>query len=124
MFSFHSTKFIITVLDFYSSISKIYTCSTAGTASVAKWVYVGSIKGATGSNGSNATTTEVASSTKNGLMSSGDFTKLSKVTATEMGYLSGLTSPVQAQINKITDEVLSTSEPTNQKNGDYWIKEY
>ncbi len=118
------TDALINDMYLNTSTSYIYKCTTAGTASVAKWVYVGSIKGATGSNGSNATTTEVASSTKNGLMSSGDFTKLSKVTATEMGYLSGLTSPVQAQINKITDEVLSTSEPTNQKNGDYWIKEY
>lgn len=80
--------------------------------------------GKMGTNGTNATTTAVASATSNGLMSSGDFTKLSKVTATEMGYLSGITSSVQTQINGIANEVLSTSEPTNQKNGDYWIAEY
>ncbi len=104
-----------------TSTSNVYKCTNAGTANVAKWVYVGNIKGAPGTN---ATTTEIASSTKNGLMSYRDFTKLRKVTETEMGYLSGTTSSVQKQINEIANEVLSASEPINQKNGDYWIIEY
>lgn len=45
------------------------------------------------------TTYSLATSSSNGLLSSGDFTKLSKVTATEMGYLDGVTSSIQTQIN-------------------------
>lgn len=41
------------VNDIYlnTSTSYVYQCNTAGNASTAKWVYVGSIKGATGSQG-------------------------------------------------------------------------
>lgn len=45
------------------------------------------------------TTYSLATSSSNGLLSSGDFAKLSKVTATEMGYLDGVTSSIQTQIN-------------------------
>lgn len=63
------------VNDMYLNTSTwyIYRCSVAGASNVAKWVYVGSIKGATGAtgadgkNGTNATTTAVVSTTANGL---------------------------------------------------------
>lgn len=45
------------------------------------------------------TTYSLATSSSNGLLSSGDYTKLSKVTATEMGYLDGVTSSIQTQLN-------------------------
>lgn len=45
------------------------------------------------------TTYGLATSSANGLLSSGDFTKLSKFTATEAGYLSGVTSSIQTQLN-------------------------
>lgn len=68
-----------------SSTWGVYKCTTAGTASVAKWSYVGSIKGATGKTGAtgpagtNATTTAVATTSANGLMSSAMVTKLNGI---------------------------------------------
>ena len=61
------------------------------------------------------TTYGLATSSANGLLSSTDFTKLSKVTATEMGYLSGVTSSIQNQINNTlsktnTTEYIPTSD--------------
>jgi hypothetical protein len=46
------------VNDYYlnTSTGYVYKCSTAGAASAAKWVYVGSIKGATGSQGATGAT--------------------------------------------------------------------
>lgn len=61
------------------------------------------------------TTYGLATSSANGLLSSADFTKLSKVTATEMGYLSGATGSIQNQINNTlsktnTIEYIPTSD--------------
>lgn len=58
--------------DMYLNTSTwyVYRCTVAGAANAAKWVYVGSIKGATGAagkDGTNATTTAVVSTTANGL---------------------------------------------------------
>lgn len=56
-----------------TSTGYVYRCTIAGAANAAKWVYVGSIKGATGDtgaagkDGTNATTTAVVSTTANGL---------------------------------------------------------
>lgn len=66
------------------------------------------------------TTYSLATSSSNGLLSSGDFTKLSKVTATEMGYLDGVTSPIQTQLNSkantsnvLTKNNTASYTPTN-----------
>jgi hypothetical protein len=48
----------------------VYKCTTAGSASVAKWAYVGSIRGASGA------TASVATTSSNGLMSSTDKSRL------------------------------------------------
>jgi len=71
------------VNDMYlnTSTSAVYRCTVAGAASAAKWVYVGSIKGATGAAGQNATTTAVATTSANGLMSAADKTKLDGIAA-------------------------------------------
>lgn len=45
------------------------------------------------------TTYGLASATTNGLLSSADFAKIAKFTATEAGYLSGVTSAIQTQLN-------------------------
>lgn len=70
----------------------VYQCTTAGAASVAKWVYVGSIKGATGAAGQNATTTAVATTSANGLMSAADKTKLDGIAAGANKYVHPTTS--------------------------------
>lgn len=44
-------------------------------------------------------TYSLATSSSNGLLSSSDYIKLSKVTSTEMGYLDGVTSSIQTQLN-------------------------
>ena len=46
------------VNDFYlnTSTGYVYRCTVAGTTSVAKWVYIGSIKGATGTQGAKGDT--------------------------------------------------------------------
>ena len=69
------------VNDLYINTStfNVYKCTVAGNASTAKWVYVGCIKGAKGNNGTNATTTAVASTSANGLMSKEDKVKLNNV---------------------------------------------
>lgn len=69
------------VNDLYINTStfNVYKCTVAGNAATAKWVYVGCIKGATGSNGTNATTTAVASTSANGLMSKEDKVKLNNI---------------------------------------------
>lgn len=69
------------VNDLYINTStfNVYKCTVAGNASTAKWVYVGSIKGAKGNNGTNATTTAVASTSANGLMSKEDKVKLNNI---------------------------------------------
>lgn len=66
------------------------------------------------------TTYSLATSSSNGLLSSGDFTKLSKVTATEMGYLDGVTSSIQTQLNSkantsnvLTKNNTASYTPTN-----------
>jgi hypothetical protein len=45
------------VNDYYlnTSTGYVYKCTTAGSASAAKWAYAGSIRGAAGSNGTNGT---------------------------------------------------------------------
>ena len=52
------------VNDYYlnTSTGYVYKCTVAGAASVAKWVYAGSIKGATGGAGTNATITGATAS--------------------------------------------------------------
>lgn len=82
------------VNDMYlnTSTSAVYRCTVAGAASAAKWVYVGSIKGATGAAGTNATTTAVATQSANGLMSSGDKTKLDGIAAGANKYVHPTTS--------------------------------
>lgn len=69
------------VNDLYINTStfNVYKCTVAGNAATAKWVYVGCIKGAAGSNGTNATTTAVASTSANGLMSKEDKVKLNNI---------------------------------------------
>lgn len=68
-----------------TSTSYLYRCTVAGNASTAKWVYVGSMKGATGAKGDkgdhgvNATTTSVATTSANGLMSKDMVTKLNGI---------------------------------------------
>ena len=65
-----------------TSTSYLYRCTVAGNASTAKWVYVGSMKGATGAKGDkgvNATTTAVATTSANGLMSKNMVTKLNGI---------------------------------------------
>ena len=66
------------VNDMYINTSTfyLYRCTVAGNADNAKWVYVGSIKGA---KGDNATTTAVATTSANGLMSKEDKTKLNGI---------------------------------------------
>lgn len=70
-----------------TSTSYLYRCTVAGNASTAKWVYVGSMKGATGAKGDkgdhgvNATTTSVATTSANGLMSKDMVTKLNSITS-------------------------------------------
>lgn len=63
----------------------------------------------------------LATSSTNGLLSSSDFTKISKFTATEAGYLSGVTSNIQTQINNLSNGkvTIGTTAPTN-KTG-LWI---
>lgn len=56
------------------------------------------------------TTYKLATSTEDGLLSKSDFTKLSKVTADEMSYLSGATSNIQEQIDTKTREVIYIPE--------------
>ena len=68
-----------------TSTSYLYRCTVAGNASTAKWVYIGSMKGATGTKGDkgdpgvNATTTSVATTSANGLMSKNMVTKLNGI---------------------------------------------
>ena len=66
------------VNDMYINTSTfyLYRCTVTGNADNAKWVYVGSIKGA---KGDNATTTAVATTSANGLMSKEDKTKLNGI---------------------------------------------
>lgn len=67
------------------------------------------------------TTYGLATASANGLLSSGDFAKISKFTATEAGYLSGVTSNIQTQINNLSNGkvTVGTTAPTN-KTG-LWI---
>ena len=95
------------VNDLYLNTStwNIYQCTTAGVASVAKWVYKGNIKGETGAKGiagTNATTTAVATTSANGLMGKDMVTRL----------------------NLCTSELVQSAEPTTQKKGDSWLQEY
>lgn len=74
------------VNDMYlnTSTGAVYRCTVAGAAAAAKWMYVGSIKGATGATGAagqNATTTAAATQSANGLMSTADKKKLDGVAA-------------------------------------------
>ena len=60
-----------------------------------KVIYVYNGSGWTNTN----TTYGLASSTANGLLSAADFKKLAKFTEAEAGYLSGVTSSIQTQLN-------------------------
>ena len=81
-----------------TSTSYLYRCTVAGNASTAKWVYVGSMKGATGAKGDkgdpgvNATTTAVATTSANGLMSKDMVTKLN-------GIASGATAVTDSTVS-------------------------
>ena len=55
--------------------------------------------GTTGSINTQDTTYGLATASANGLLQSGDFTKLSKFSAVEAGYLAGVTSSIQTQLN-------------------------
>lgn len=95
------------VNDVYLNTStfNMYKCTVAGNAATAKWVYVGCIKGATGSKGdtgTNATTTSVATTNANGLMSSSD----------------------KAKIDNVPKVVVGLIEPTTLIKNDYWLCEY
>lgn len=74
------------VNDMYINTSTfyLYRCTVAGNATNAKWVYVGSIKGA---KGDNATTTAVATTSANGLMSKEDKTKLNGIASGANKYV-------------------------------------
>ena len=69
------------VNDYYlnTSTGYVYRCTVAGAASAAKWVYAGSIKGATGATGASGSTASVATTTSNGLMSADDKKKLNNI---------------------------------------------
>lgn len=73
------------VNDVYLNTStfNMYKCTVAGNAATAKWVYVGCIKGA---NGTNATTTAVATTSANGLMSKDMVTKLNGIATGANNY--------------------------------------
>lgn len=82
------------VNDLYLNTStwNIYQCTTAGAASVAKWTYKGNIKGATGAKGAagtNATTTAIATTSANGLMS--------KEMVQKLGAIDGITSDINSE---------------------------
>lgn len=79
------------VNDVYLNTStfNMYKCTVAGNASAAKWVYVGCIKGA---NGTNATTTAVATTSANGLMSKDMVTKLNGIATGANNYTHPATS--------------------------------
>ena len=55
--------------------------------------------GTTGSINTQDTTYGLATASANGLLSAADFTKLSKFSAIEAGYLAGVTSSIQTQLN-------------------------
>lgn len=92
------------VNDMYlnTSTGNVYKCSTAGAASDAKWIYIGSIKGAKGAAGTNATTTSVATTSANGLMG----------------------NDMVSRLNLCSSELVQSSEPTTQKVGDSWLQSY
>ena len=98
---------LVNDLYIHTTTFNIYRCTNAGNASVAKWVYVGCLKGAKGdkgANGTNATTTAVATTSANGLMSKDMVTKLN-------GIATGAINVVE-----------SADEPTNQNTGDLWFE--
>lgn len=66
--------------DYYlnTTYGYVYRCTTAGSGTTAKWTYQGSIRGAAGTN---ATTTAVATTSANGLMSAADKSKLDGIAA-------------------------------------------
>lgn len=92
------------VNDMYlnTSTGYVYTCTTAGAASTAKWKYVGSIKGATGAAGTNATTTADASATVKGLVSTGAQTFGGAKTFNGSIYASGATAAGTAQCRNLS----------------------
>lgn len=98
---------LVNDLYIHTTTFNIYRCTNAGNASVAKWVYVGCLKGAKGdkgADGTNATTTAVATTSANGLMSKDMVTKLN-------GIATGAINVVE-----------SADEPTNQNTGDLWFE--
>ena len=115
------------VNDYYlnTSTGYVYKCTTAGNASTAKWTYVGSLKGATGANGTNATTTAEATQSAKGLMSAADKKKLDGIadgankTTVDSALSSSSTNPVQNKaINsaleaKAVKKTLSTEDLNN-----------
>ena len=100
----------------------VYRCTVAGAAAAAKWGYAGSSKGATGAQGAagtNATTTAVATTSANGLMSAADKTKLNNTQSIKVivqGKISSLTTsigryyiPYQTGCSKVLVEYLGKS---------------
>ena len=102
-----------------TSNGNVYECTTAGSGTSAQWTYKGCIKGAqgatgpqgptgpAGAKGDNASITGAASTitssnlTANRALISNSSGKVavSDVTSTELGYLDGVTSNVQMQLN-------------------------
>ena len=76
-----------------SSTWNVYKCTTAGAAAAAKWIYVGCIKGAAGTN---ATTTAVASTSANGLMSKDMVTKLNGIATGATANTAAAAAPLVA----------------------------
>ena len=144
-----------------TSTSNIYTCTTAGAASVARWAYIGNIKGEQGNigpagpTGSVDFTTPITFSiagTRSDLASGDSIATLfgktqkwfadinsggastllatnlsanralisnangkvavSSVTSTELGYLDGVTSAIQTQLNTINTSIGTLSDLT------------
>lgn len=88
------------------------TCNVYRASEANSWIYVCNIKGAAGTNGTNATITGGASTiassnlTANRALISNSSGKVavSSITSTELGYLGGVTSNIQTQLNnKLSD---------------------
>lgn len=127
------------VNDVYLNTStfNMYKCTVAGNAATAKWIYIGCIKGA---NGTNATTTSVATTSSNGLMSKDMVTKLNGIATGANAYTlptasASVLGGIKVGTNlSISNGVLSASsgnktvyqstEPTGYSVNDSWLQEY